>query len=379
MTGRHDSFFDENPQSMSSKSNPASPARASAPGTLQLGRRTLGPGHPCFVIAEAGINHNGDPEIARRLVEVAHKAGADAVKFQTYRTDLLLTAHAPKAEYQLASGDPGETQQAMLRRMELPLSAYDGLLRLCDRLGLLFMSSPFEEQSADFLVQCGVEVLKIPSGEITNLPFLAHVARKGIPLIVSTGMATLAEVDEALATVRTSGNPPVALLHCTSNYPADPAGCNLRAMDTLRKAFQVPVGYSDHTEGCAVGWAAAARGAAIVEKHITVDRALPGPDQRASMAPDEFGEFVAGIRTVESSLGDGLKRPRPSEGNTALVARKSLTAAVDLAAGTVIGPSMLVLRRPGSGLPARMLPMVVGRSLCTAVPAGTTLGLEHLG
>jgi sialic acid synthase SpsE len=200
----------------------------------------------------------------------------------------------------------------------------------------------------------------------------------GIPLIVSTGMATLAEVDDAIATIRASGDPPLALLHCTSNYPADPAGCNLRAMDTLRAAFQVPVGYSDHTEGCAVAWAAVARGAAIVEKHITVDRDLPGPDQRASIGPAEFKEFVAGIRTVESSLGDGLKLPRPSEKNTAMVARKSLTAALDLASGTVIESSMLVMRRPGDGLPARMLPLVVGRSTRGPIAAGTTLSLEHL-
>jgi N-acetylneuraminate synthase len=363
---------------MVSKSNTPSSPPASRPETLALGGRLIGPGNPCFVIAEAGINHNGDPGIARRLVEVAFEAGADAVKFQTYRTDLLLTARAPKAEYQMLNGDPDESQQDMLRRMELPLSAYDDLLGLCERLGILFLSSPFEEQSADFLEQLGVEALKIPSGEITNHPFLAHVARKAIPLIVSTGMASLAEVDEALATIRASGNPPLALLHCLSNYPADPAGCNLRAMDTLGAAFKVPVGYSDHTEGCAVAWAAVARGASIIEKHITVDRSLPGPDQRASMAPAEFRDFVAGIRTVESSLGNGLKQPRASEQNTALVARKSLTAAFDLAPGTVIQPSMLVLRRPGDGLPAKMLPLVVGRATRGAMAAGTTLSLENL-
>jgi N-acetylneuraminate synthase len=343
-----------------------------------INQRVIGAGAPCFIIAEAGVNHNGDMAMARSLVEAAADAGADAVKFQTFKAAKLTSAHAPKANYQLATTSAAETQQAMLQKLELPHAAHLELIELCRQRGIMFMSSPFEEESASFLVKIGVSALKIPSGEITNFPFLQHIARLGLPLIMSSGMATLAEVDEGLRVLRESGCTNVALLHCVSNYPAAPADCNLRAMATMEAAFQVPVGFSDHTLGVEVSLAAVALGATIIEKHITLDKSLPGPDQPASLEPQELIAFVRGIRAVESSLGDGRKEPALSERNTAMVARKSIVAAADIAAGTTIDRSMVFMSRPGTGLPSKLLPLVVGRTAKTAIAAGATLEMAQL-
>jgi N-acetylneuraminate synthase len=340
---------------------------------IQIGGRSVGPGLPCFVIAEAGVNHNGDPSLARRLVEAAAKAGADAVKFQTFRADTLASPSAPKAAYQKVSGGPDESQQEMLRRLELSPAIHLELVAVCRQRNLLFLSSPFDEESADFLARLPVPALKIPSGELTNLPFLAHVARLGVPLIVSTGMADLSEVAVAVETIRRAGSPPLALLHCVSNYPAAPATCNLRAMATLQTAFGFPVGFSDHTLGLSIGLAAVALGACVIEKHFTMDKNLPGPDHPASLVPAELREFIQGIRAVEAALGDGRKVPALSERETALIVRKSVVALVDLPAGARIEASMLGIRRPGGGLLPAELVHVVGRTTRMAVLAGQPL------
>ena len=342
-----------------------------------IASRQVGPGGPCFVIAEAGVNHNGDLARALRLIEVAAEAGADAVKFQTFCADRLVTREAPKACYQLETTDAGESQYEMLRQLELSRADHVALLGHCAKHGILFLSTPFDEESAAMLAELGVAAFKIPSGEITNLPFLAAVAAWKKPIILSTGMATEAEVRTAVECLRQSGHGQLALLHCVSNYPADPADVNLRAMAAMAATFGVPVGFSDHTLGIDIATAAVALGACIIEKHFTLDRTLPGPDHRASVEPDELAQLVRSIRRVESALGHGRKEPVASELNTAQVARKSLVAAHDLAAGTLLTEAAIGIKRPGTGLAPALRPQLVGRGLKSAVPAGTVFTWEH--
>ena len=329
---------------------------------FSVGARSIGAGAPVFLIAEAGVNHNGDLGLAMKLVDVAAEAGADAVKFQTFRSAALVSRRAPKAAYQRATtGDRGG-QAEMLARLELGEAQHAALMDHCARRGILFFSTPFDEASADLLERLGVPLLKVPSGEITNLPFLRHLAGKRRPLIVSTGMSTLEEVARAVTVIGAAGDPPLALLHCVSAYPAPAAETNLRAMDALR-SFDHPVGLSDHTTGITVAVAAVARGAAIVEKHFTLDRTLPGPDHRASLEPNELRALVQAVRTVESALGDGHKRPMPCEEDTRRVARRSLVAARTLRAGERLTADCVRLKRPGTGISPADLDQALGRVL----------------
>lgn len=346
--------------------------------SVNIGERKVGPGHPCFIIAEAGVNHNGSLEMARQLVDMAVQAGADAVKFQTFKAERIVARDAPKAEYQVRNTGNTESQFEMISRLELSPEMHRDLWNYCNGLGILFMSSPFDQQSADLLADLDVAVFKIPSGELTNLPFLDHVAQKGKPMIVSTGMANLSEVETAIHTIHQANNRDLMLLHCLSNYPADPADVNLKAMATMTMAFQVPVGYSDHTTGIEVSLAAVALGACIIEKHFTLDRNLPGPDHPASLEPEELASMVRGIRTIEASLGHGRKEPAASEANTAAVARKSLVAAQDLPAGQRLTEAHITVKRPGTGLPPSMITHVLGRTTRVAVPAETLITLEML-
>ena len=345
---------------------------------ISVAGRKIGPGDPCFIIAEAGVNHNGSTETARKLVDVAVEAGADAVKFQTFKAERLAAPHAPKAYYQVRTTGTEESQLQMLTRLELSSDDHRRLMAYCDDKGILFMSSPFDEESADLLAELGVSVYKVPSGEITNVPYLIHLARKGKPLIVSTGMAYLSEVETAVRTIREAGNDEFVLLHCVSNYPADPADVNLKAMQTMSTAFSAPVGYSDHTIGIEVAVAAVALGACIIEKHFTLDRRLPGPDHPASLEPDELVALVRGIRTVEAALGHGRKEPALSEANTANVARKSLVAARDIPAGATLTEEHIAVKRPGTGLPPSIRPYLTGRTTRVSIPAGALLTLEML-
>jgi N,N'-diacetyllegionaminate synthase len=344
--------------------------------TVEITGHLVGSGHPCFIVAEAGVNHNGDLATAFQLVDAADQAGADAVKFQTFKAERLVSQNAPKAAYQLETTDASESQYDMLKRLELSPDAHRELMRYCNQHNILFMSSPFDEASADLLEDMGIAAFKIPSGELTNLPFLAHVARYGKPMIVSTGMAYLAEVETAVHTIERAGNHTLVLLHCVSNYPAEPADVNLRAMRTLAAAFGLPVGYSDHTAGVDIALAAVAMGACVIEKHFTLDRDLPGPDHCASLEPAEFGALVRGIRTVEAALGNGRKEPAASEANSAAIGRKSVVAARDISAGTVLTEELIDIKRPGTGLPPSMIPYVVGRTVRATIPAGTLLTLE---
>jgi N-acetylneuraminate synthase len=345
---------------------------------VEVESRRIGPGYPCFIIAEAGVNHNGSVELATRLVDAAVEAGADAVKFQTFKAERLVTPDAPKADYQVQATDISESQLEMLRRLELSREDHLELFSYCRRKGILFMSTPFDEESADLLEELGVPAFKIPSGELTNLPFLTHVARKGRAMIVSTGMSYLDEVKDAVQAVAETGNMNLALLHCVSTYPANPADVNLRAMHTMAAAFNVPVGYSDHTLGIEVALAAVALGACVVEKHFTLDRTLPGPDHRASLEPDELAALVRGSRVVEKALGHARKEPSASETNTAAVARKSLVAKWDIRTGSMLTEEMITLKRPGTGLPAAMRSKIVGRKAKQDIPAGTFLTLEMM-
>ena len=345
---------------------------------FEIGERRIGVSAPVFIVAEAGVNHNGDPALARRLVDAAAECGADAVKFQTFTVDALLTREAPKAGYQVETTGAEESQREMLARLEL---GADRLAELRDRAakhGLIFFSAPFDEASADALEALHVAVYKVPSGEITNLPLLRHVAAKGRPVILSTGMATLEEVEQAVAAIRAAGDPPLALLHCLSAYPAPVEEVNLRAMDSLASRFGCPVGFSDHTLGIDVAVAATARGATIIEKHLTLDKTLPGPDHRASLGPAEFNAMVRAIRAVESALGDGVKRPMPSEVDTRRVARKSLVAARVLRAGERVAAGDVASKRPGTGISPAELPRVLGLRLTRDVAVDEVIAWEAL-
>jgi N-acetylneuraminate synthase len=335
----------------------------------------VGPGEPCFVIAEAGVNHNGSVEIARAMVDAAAAAGANAIKFQTFDADRLAAKTARKAEYQrAATGDAG-SQHAMLRALELSEPAHRDLQAYCREKGILFLSTPFDEQSADFLESIGVPAYKISSGDLTNHPLLAHVGRKGKPVILSTGMATLDEVAEAVAAIKEAAED-FALLQCVSNYPADPRGVNLRVMRTYADRFGVPVGYSDHTLGIAVPIAAVGLGAAIIEKHFTLDVAMAGPDHRASLEPRELADMIASIRIVESALGDGVKAPLPSELPISDVARKSLHWRRSAGAGQKVAASDIIALRPGTGLPPSSLKDCVGRTLARDASAGEPVSMD---
>jgi N-acetylneuraminate synthase len=353
--------------------------KAQSEPVVLIGDRKIGAGVPCFIIAEAGVNHNGRLDLALELVDAAHAAGADAVKFQTFIADEVVSPVAPKAPYQRAQRGAPESQLEMVRRLALPLHAFRALAERARHLGIMFLSSPFDEPSVDLLVALDVPAMKVGSGEITNLPLLAYVAQTGRPLLLSTGMSTLAEVADAVQTVRAAGRVALVLLHCVSNYPADPADANLRAMQTLADAFEVPVGFSDHTLGDEVALAAVGLGARVLEKHLTLDRGLEGPDHQASLDPCAFAELVGRVRTVESALGHGRKEPARSEADTARVARRSLVAARDIPTGATLTADLIAIRRPGTGLPPKMRDALVGRRVRLDVPAGALLSLEMLG
>ena len=305
-----------------------------------------------LLIAEAGVNHNGDPAIAHQLIDVAARAGADLVKFQTFDADRLVTSKAATADYQARNTGTLESQHSMLRRLELSPKMHEELIDHCRACGIGFFSTGFDCDSVDLLAQMGLDRFKIPSGEITNLPYLRHVARYGKPVILSTGMAHLSEIEAALEALERAGTgrDRITVLHCTTEYPAPMAEVNLRAMLTIRDAFGVAVGYSDHTRGIEVAIAAVALGASVIEKHFTLDRTLPGPDHQASLEPGELDAMVAAIRNIEQALGDGVKGPGASEARNLAIARKSIVAACPIRAGEPFSPINLTTKRPGTGI-----------------------------
>lgn len=334
----------------------------------------MGEGNPVFVIAEVGVNHNGDLELARRLVAAAADAGADAVKLQAFNADRLAAPYAPKAAYQHETTEPRESQLDMLRRLELSPDALQEVADECRSRGLQFLASAFDEVSVELLDVLEAAAIKLGSGELTNAPLLETAASVGRPVIVSTGMAELDEVVAAVDILQGAGATELALLHCVSNYPADSADANVRALTTLRDRFAVPVGFSDHTLGREAAIAAVALGASIVEKHLTLDRSLPGPDHVSSLDPKEFGAFVESIRIASAALGDGVKRPAASELENRLLVRRSLVARRDLAAGTRLDGGMLDSLRPGTGITPMRREEVIGRRLVRPLTAGEQIG-----
>ena len=305
-----------------------------------------------LVIAEAGVNHNGDLQLAKKLVDAASDAGADVVKFQTFQATQLATEHAEQATYQQKALNNSEGQLAMLKRLELQPEQHVELIDYCHQKSIEFLSTAFDISSIELLASLSLKRWKVPSGEITNLPYLRQIGSQGLPVILSTGMANLGEIESALSVLEQVGTSrhDVTVLHCTTEYPAPAEEVNLRAMQSISHSFGVEVGYSDHTEGIAVPIAAVAMGATLIEKHLTLDRNMPGPDHKASLVPHQFAAMVSGIRTIEQALGDGIKRPSPSELNNLSVVRKSLVAARPIRAGERFSEVNLTAKRPGIGI-----------------------------
>ncbi|MEM0358657.1 MAG: N-acetylneuraminate synthase [Candidatus Hadarchaeales archaeon] len=344
---------------------------------IRIGERMVGEGKPCFIIAEAGVNHNGKLGLAKKLIDAAKKAGADAVKFQVFSAEDLVTTRAPKAMYQKRATGKG-TQYEMLKELELSESEFETLAKYAKKKRIVFLASAFNEENVDLVERLGVPAFKVPSGEITNFPLLRHIARKGKPIILSTGMSTLEEVQEALEVMKKEGAGDIVLLHCVSNYPAKIEEVNLRAIKTLRSAFGVPVGLSDHTVGITIPIAAVAIGASIVEKHLTLSKKLPGPDHKASLEPDEFKRMVVGIREVERALGDGVKRPTKSEEIMKKMVRKSIVAKTSIPKGTIISQGMLEIKRPGTGLEPKYIDKIVGKKARKDIEADEIITSEKI-
>ena len=327
-----------------------------------MGQLTVGPGESCFIIAEAGSNHDGKLEQARQLIDVAAEAGVDAVKFQTFSAVKIAARTSDRvAQLKDEFGQYGRDLFEFYKKLELPSKWQLELMTYAQVKGLIFLSTPFDEEAVDQLDELGVAAFKIASFELVHLPLLRYVARKGKPIILSTGMANLGDVEDALQTIYEEGNEQVILLHCAINYPPCFESVNLAAMDTMRQAFQVPVGYSDHTLGITVPIAAVARGADVIEKHFTIDKSLPGPDHSFALGPDELQAMVQGIREAEAAIGSPIKQMAPDELIHFQRGRRSIFAAVAIPAGTTITAEMLTILRPGVGLKPKYLEVVIGR------------------
>lgn len=317
-----------------------------------------------LIIAEAGVNHNGDINLAMQLIDAAAQAGADIVKFQTFSADRQVTRTADKAEYQKRETGNSESQYEMLRRLELSESMHYQLLSHCDERKIEFLSTGFDIEGINFLASLNQKYFKIPSGEITNLPYLRHIGGLNKQVILSTGMATLGEVEQAINALEEAGTSrnQITILHCTTEYPTPMSEVNLRAMLTLQKAFQVAVGYSDHTKGIEISVAAVAMGASVIEKHFTLDRNLPGPDHRASLEPYELRQMVSAIRNIENAMGDGIKRPTASEKKNKLVARKSIVASRPISKGESFTAENLTVKRPETGISPMKWDEILGKN-----------------
>jgi N-acetylneuraminate synthase len=347
------------------------------PQTVQIGKRAIGFGQSVFIVAEAGVNHNGSEEIAKQMIHEAKTAGADAIKFQTFIPEKLASKSAQKATYQLETTDPEESQLEMLKKLALPEKTFENLFKLSQKIEITFLSAPFDEESAEFLFDLGVEVFKIPSGEIDNIPLLRQIADYSRPVIISTGMSCLSEVEKAWK-IFYDNEVPTILLHCTSNYPCLYEDVNLRAIDTLREGFNCPVGYSDHTEGMVIPIAAIARNCALLEKHFTLEKSMSGPDHKASMEPEEFRAMITHLRTVEIALGNGVKVPSPREFAVQRVVRKRLVAAMNIKAQQVIHPNMLTAKRPANGISPSYFDLVVGRKAIKNIAKDEPILWNHI-
>lgn len=314
-----------------------------------------------FIIAEAGVNHNGSFEIARQLIDKAVYAGVDCIKFQTFSSKNLVSKTAQKAEYQKRTTDSSESQLEMLKKLELSKPQFEELKNYCQSKNIMFLSTPFDLESIDFLASIGVSVWKIPSGEITNYPYLKAIGQRKESVIMSTGMCSIEEVKEAVSVLNEFGTTDISLLHCTTEYPAPVESVNLNAMKTLKQKFSCKIGYSDHTKGIEIPIAAVSLGAEIIEKHFTLDKNMEGPDHKASLEPEELKRMVDSIRNVERALGDGIKRPSEVEKKNITIARKSIVAKIDIKQGDVFSEENLTTKRPGNGISPMLWESVIGK------------------
>lgn len=318
----------------------------------------------CFIIAEAGVNHNGDLDIAKKLVDEAFRAGADAIKFQSFKAENLVTKAAQKAEYQKKTTGSG-SQYEMLKKLELSYGDHIILKKYCEEKGIMFISTPFDFECVDLLEKLEIPLYKVSSGDLTNIPFLKYIAKLNKPIILSTGMANLAEVELAVEAIKACNNGKVTLLHCTSNYPTAYVDVNLNAMITLKDAFKLPVGYSDHTTGIEIPIAAVAMGARVIEKHFTLDKCMEGPDHKASLNPEELKKMVESIRNIEKAFGDGIKKCNRSEENIKKTARKSIVASKRINLGEIISYENITFKRPGNALSPIFADEIIGKiSIC---------------
>lgn len=317
-----------------------------------------------FIIAEAGVNHNGSLELAKTLIDVAASAGVDAVKFQTFKADKLVSKTAQKAHYQKQTTDAAESQYEMIKKLELDTAAHHELIAYCKIKNILFLSTPFDHESIELLNDLKMDIFKIPSGEITNLPYLRHIGSLRKEVILSSGMADLGEIEDALDVLIASGTPKehITVLHATTEYPCPIEDVNLRAMQTIAGAFGIKTGYSDHTNGIEVPIAAAAMGATVIEKHFTLDKTMEGPDHKASLEPDELIAMVQAIRNIEKALGNGIKKPSPSEAKNMRVARKSIVASASIKKGEILTEKNITIKRPGNGITPMRYDEIIGTS-----------------
>jgi len=346
--------------------------------TIKLGRKVISKHSPVFVIAEAGVNHNGNPDMARALIKEAHACKADSVKFQTYKAERVVTESAPKAKYQLGTTEASQSQLDMLREIELKPEQHRELKLYAEKSEMVFLSTPYNSEDVDLLEHIGVLAYKVASGQIIEYPFLRKIASTGKPIFMSTGMATLAEVDTALRTILKEGNDQVVLLQCTTNYPSRFEDANLRALQTLRSAFGVLVGYSDHTIGDETAIAAVALGAKVIEKHFTLDKDLPGPDHSSSMTPGELKCLVEKIRRVESSLGSGKKEPCAIEMENSAGMRRSITASCGISKGEEITPEKITFKRPATGLSHEFYDIIIGKHAARDILSDEQLQMDMI-
>ncbi|QZY54312.1 N-acetylneuraminate synthase [Crassaminicella profunda] len=332
----------------------------------------------CFIIAEAGVNHNGNINIAKMLIDAAVEAGVDAIKFQTFKADGLVTKKAPKAEYQKETTGSGN-QYEMLKKLELSMEEHLTLKEYCHKKGILFISTPFDFESVDLLEKLNMPLYKISSGDLTNIPLLKYIAKKNKPIILSTGMANLGEVEDAVECIRNISNSELTLLHCTSNYPTNYKDVNLNAMITLKNAFKLEVGYSDHTLGIEIPIAAVAMGAKVIEKHFTLDRYMEGPDHESSLEPEELKEMVKSIRNIENAFGDGMKKCNKNEEKSKLVSRKSIVAKRAIQIGEIIRKDMLDFKRPANGIEPKWVDDIIGKKAICPIEKDVCIEWRKIG
>lgn len=346
---------------------------------IKIQNKFIGEGAPAFLIAEAGVNHNGDIDLCKKLIDVAKDANVDAIKFQAFHADELVLRSTEKAEYQKEKTSAQESQYEMLKKLELAEEEIKELLHYAKKKDILLIFSVFDIRSVDFLDSLGLPAFKIASGDITNFPLLRHIAQKKKPIILSTGMSTLEEVEEALRTINENGTEDVILLHCVSDYPTSFNDVNLRVMVTLKERFNLPTGFSDHTLGIIIPIAAVALGASVIEKHFTLDKNLHGPDHSFSLEPIELKEMVMAIRNIEKALGDGIKKLTRSEEKNRELLRRSIASKVKIPKGTTINEKMLCLKRPGLGIAPKYLNSIIGKIAKEDIEADELINLEKLG